>query len=287
MTQRRLLGFFALCLLSFVLWWRPLLTTLQLARTNDAYTHIVLIVPLSLAMIYAHRKHADAVAEFGIGGGLLLLGVGGILAAFAWWAPSTPSDVRLTLNMAALVFWWLGALYLCFGRAVFRAHLFPLCFLFWIVPLPDAPLNWIVEFLQDETTVATRWLFQLARVPVTQDGNMLSIPGLDIAVARECSSIRSSLILVVMTMVLAHLFLRSWWRKAILIVLAIPLSVLKNAFRIFVIVQLARHVDRGYLDGRLHHRGGVVFLMIAMGVTVVLLWLLGRNEWNKSAPGAE
>jgi len=205
-----------------------------------------------------------------------------VLLAFARWSYATPSDVRLAMYVAALVFGWLGAAYLCFGSSVFRVFLFPFCFLFWIVPLPSTPLNWIVEFLQDESVAVTRWFFQLARVPVTQDANMLSIPGLDVVVGPECSSIRSSLILVVLTMVLAHLFLRSWWRKALLVLLAIPLAVLKNALRIFVIVQLGMHVDRRYLDGWLHHHGGVIFLMIALGAVVVALWILGRSEWNRS-----
>jgi exosortase len=92
-------------------------------------------------------------------------------------------------------------------------------------------------------------MFRLVGVPVTQDGIMLSIPGLDIEVARECSSIRSSLMLFVTTMVLAQLFLRLWWRKALLIVAAIPLSVAKNGLRIFTIAELGTRVDSRFLDG--------------------------------------
>ncbi len=80
---------------------------------------------------------------------------------------------------------------------------------------------------------------------------VVSIPGLDIEVAQECSSIRSSLMLVVTTMVLAHLFLRSWWRKVLLIAVAIPLSVAKNGFRIFTIGELGTRVDPSFLSGRL------------------------------------
>ena len=107
---------------------------------------------------------------------------------------------------------------------------------------------------------------------------MLSIPGLDIEVARECSSIRSSLMLVITTMVLAHVLLRSWWRKSLLIAVAIPLSCAKNGLRIFVIAELGTQVDPGFLDGRLHHHGGIVFLSIALGAVAVLLCALRRTE---------
>ncbi|HXZ32575.1 MAG TPA: archaeosortase/exosortase family protein [Terriglobales bacterium] len=92
-------------------------------------------------------------------------------------------------------------------------------------------------------------MFRAVGVPVTPDGIMLSIPNLNIEVARECSSIRSNLMLVVTTMVLAHLFLRSWWRKALLVVAAIPLSVAKNGLRIFTIAELATRVDPGSSTG--------------------------------------
>ncbi len=106
---------------------------------------------------------------------------------------------------------------------------------------------------------------------------MLSIPALDIEVARACSSIRSSLVLVITTMVLGHLLLRSCWRKALLIALAIPLSFVKNGLRIFVVCELAMR-NPAYFEGWLHRQGGVVFLSIALVVVVGLLWTLRRAE---------
>ena len=107
---------------------------------------------------------------------------------------------------------------------------------------------------------------------------MVSIPGLDIEVAQECSSIRSSLMLVVTTLVLAHLFLRSWWRKALLIAIVIPLSVAKNGFRIFTIGELGTRVDPSFLTGRLHHHGGIIFFGLSVLATGGVLWALRRTE---------
>ena len=59
---------------------------------------------------------------------------------------------------------------------------------------------------------------------------------------------------------------------------AIPLSFVKNGFRIFVISELGTRVDPSFFDGRLHHQGGIVFLGIALGVVAALLWFLRRTE---------
>jgi exosortase len=263
---------------SLLVWWHSLASTLILALERDAYTHILLIAPLSVALICLERNTVQLPFEGSAGAGTFLLTIGLFMRVVAEWGAAIPSDVRLSLNMLALVVWWIGSVIFCYGTRAFRWFLFPLCFLLLIVPIPDAVLNWIIEWLQQQSATTARLMFRVARVPVTQDGIMLFIPGLDIEVARECSSIRSSLILVITTIVLVHLLLRSWWRKSLLVAAAIPLSFVKNGFRIFVISELGTRVDPSFFDGQLHRHGGIVFLTIALGAVVALLWVLRRTE---------
>jgi exosortase len=186
--------------------------------------------------------------------------------------------------MLSLVIWWLGAFIFCFGIPAFRSLLFPLCFLFWLVPIPELALNRIVALWQHGSALSASWLFSTFGVPVSQDGVMLSIPGLSLEVAQECSSLRSSLMLIVTSMVLAHLFLRSFWRKAAVVLAAIPLSIFKNGIRIFTISMLGTRVDPGFLHGDFHHHGGIVFFLLALFAVLLLLWLLNRSE-NQPSEG--
>jgi exosortase len=174
--------------------------------------------------------------------------------------------------MFALVTWWFGAIALCLGRRVFHVLLFPLLFLLWGVPWPEIVVSRVIIALQQASAFLTYLLFEFVGVPVAKDGVVLSIPGLSIEVAKECSSVRSSLILVITSMVLTHLLLRSPWRRWLVILLTIPLSVVKNAVRIFTLSILATHVDPSFLTGRLHRQGGIVFFSLS----VIALWLLIR-----------
>jgi exosortase len=167
---------------------------------------------------------------------------------------------------------------LCFGSPVARRFLFPLLFLFWFVPIPAPALSKIVALWQQGSAISASMLFSAVGVPVTQDGMMLSIPGLTLEVAQECSSLRSSLMLIVTSMVLAHLFLRSLWRKTFVVLAAIPLSIAKNGIRIFTIAMLGTRVDPGFLHGTFHHHGGIVFFLLALFAVLLLLWLLHRTE---------
>jgi exosortase len=264
---------------SLLVGWRPLVDTFTLALQNSAYTHILLILPISAALISLEWRSLRPMVAPNVRTGSALLAMAVLVAGFvSGWSASLPSDVQLSIRMFALVLAWIGAFVLCFGSRVSRSVLFPLCFLFGLVPFPQLALNEIVRLLQQGSAWAAYVLFAAVGVPVAQNGVLLTIPGLTVEVAQECSSIRSSSMLLVTTMVLAQLLLRSPWRKALVIAIAVPLSVAKNGLRIFTIAMLATRVDPGYLTGRLHHEGGIVFFMMALIGVFVLLWILRRGE---------
>jgi exosortase/archaeosortase family protein len=86
------------------------------------------------------------------------------------------------------------------------------------------------------------------------------------------------MMLVVTTMVLAQMLLRSAWRKASVIAIAIPLSVAKNGLRIFVLAMLPTPLDRSFITGRLHHHGGIIYFLIALAAIILLIWMARRGE---------
>jgi exosortase/archaeosortase family protein len=90
--------------------------------------------------------------------------------------------------------------------------------------------------------------------------------------------------LIVTTMVLAQMLLRSPLRKALAIAVAIPLSIAKNGLRIFTLGVLATYVDPSFLTGRLHRQGGIIFFAVALAAILFLLWILRRGEYQESDP---
>lgn len=275
----------ALFLISLVVAWVPLTSTLKLAAENAEYTHILLALPVSLALVYATWASVRRRITTGHTQGLTIFLISALIAIIPillvrWLA----FDVRLSLEMLALVTWWIGIFVLAFGPVASRAVLFPLCFLYWMVPMPEFLLDAVVRWLQNGSAFCSQALFAATGVPVLREDLLLTIPGLTIEVARECSSIRSSMMLLVTTMVLAQLFLRSPIRKALVVAIAVPLSVAKNGLRIFTISMLGTRVNPGFLHGRLHRQGGIVFFLISLATVVLFLWLLGRSE--KQLPNA-
>lgn len=279
-------AFATLAAISAAIWWGSLASSFSLALRDDQYTHILLILPISAALIYLDWKPLER-SGLNVRVGSVLLGIAVLMTVVVRWSlVPLSSNMQLSANMLALVVWWFAAFVFCFGTRASRRALFPLCFLLWMVPLPAFVLNPVVSLLQHGSAAAAHLLFLVVGVPVAQRGVLVHIPGLTLEVARECSSIRSSLILLVTTMVLAHLFLRSFWRKALVIALAIPLSVAKNGLRIFALGMLSTRVDPSFLTGRLHRQGGIIFLLIALAAVVFVLWILRRGEEPQSGAKA-
>ncbi len=272
-------GFALLWTVILLVGWRPLFETFTLSVRDDQYTYLLLILPVSAALIFLEWRPLQKIASLNVRAGSTLLAIAALIACvviglFA----SISSDLRLSILMLALVLSCLGAFVLCFGSRASRLVQFPLCFLVGLVPLPQVVVRVLVDLLQQGSAWSAEVLFSAWGVPVARDGVLLTIPGLTLQVAQECSSIRSSSMLLVTTMVLAHLLLRSTWRKALLIGLAVPLSVAKNGLRIFTIAMLGTRVDPGYLTGKLHHQGGIVFFGIALIAVFALLWIFRRGE---------
>ena len=156
--------------------------------------------------------------------------------------------------------------------------MFPLLFLFLMAPIPDVLLNRVIVWLQQGSAEVSYAVFQLVGVPVFRTGFVFALPGVTIEIARECSGIRSSLALLITSLLAGHLFLRSAWTKAVFTLAAIPLLIVKNGIRIVTLSLLSIYVDPSFLTGNLHHQGGILFFLLALVILLPLLWLLQQHE---------
>ena len=263
---------------SIAIWWTALSVVFTLAWSSDAYTHIFLILPLTAALICTRQRpsvRSSLRRESWIG---IVVLIAALLLRFELEIWNLSADEHLSCSMITLILFWAGSLIECFGIQALRELLFPFCFLALMIPFPAVALHRINSFLQDQSAWAASILFRASRIPVARDGVLLSIPGLDIEIASHCSSIRSSMFLFVITIFVGQLLLRSWWKKTLLIALSIPLSVAKNALRIFTIAELGTRVNPAFLDGWLHHKGGIIFFGLAICVTVLFTLALRLSE---------
>jgi exosortase len=278
-ARGRTVWFALLVGLTLAAFWAPLNALVRLAFQDEQYSHILLIPPVSAALLILERRRIFSHVEtrWGIGLGLLFAG-----AVFYWvglrHAASASQNDRLGITIFSMVVVWVGGFVLCYGTSALRTGLFSVLFLFLIVPIPDFVLDKVISWLLAGSAEVTYALFELVGVPVLRIGPIFSLPGITIEIAKECSGIRSSLVMLITSLLAGHLYLQSAWTKTLLSLVTLPLVIVKNGIRIVTLTLLAVYVDPSFLAGDLHRRGGVVFFLLALVILAPVLWLLQRSE---------
>ena len=288
MITRQMKGrntFFLLFLvLSIIPFYGPMKLLVKSSLDNELYSHIILIPLVSLYMIYTRRN--EIFQENGIsvfhGGVLIVAGVGLILFKGRFGAELDQNDFLSVMTFAA-VLCWIGGFVLFYGLESSRRALFPLLFLFFMVPVPGFLMDRVILLLQICSAEVSYWIFKLTGVPIFREGFTFHLPGLSVEVAKQCGGIRSSLVLFIVSVLAGHMFLSSWRRKVILSLWILPITIVKNAIRIVTLTLLGVYVDPRILDSTLHQRGGIPFFIVALSLLGVVLWFLRRFESREAS----
>jgi len=101
-------------------------------------------------------------------------------------------------------------------------------------------------------------------------------------VAEQCSGIRSSIALIITSVLAGYLFLKSGWSRLILVLSFFPITVFKNGMRIVTLSLLASYVDMRFITGSwLHKSGGIPFFAMGLALMAPVLWVLMKTEERK------
>jgi exosortase len=276
---RRILFYSVWFVATCALFLAPLSRFVHYALSNDNASHAVLIPAICIWIIFLERLRIFTALDSDLRSTMLFLAPGCVAgAAYFVYGPRLSELNQLSLCLMALILLWIAGFAFFFGRSALQHARFPLTFLLFTIPIPDFLLDKAIYFLQKGTTEIAAVLFDWSGVPVLRDGFVFHLARVNIEVARECSGIRSSLALIILAILVAHFYLRTFWRQTLLVLAGLFVMILKNAIRIVTLTLLASYVDPGFLYGNLHREGGVVFFLLALVILAPLLWWLERSE---------
>jgi exosortase C (VPDSG-CTERM-specific) len=277
----RLVAFLGFAVLLTAVFIKPLFSLAAGAMQSQLDSYIVLVPFISGYLIYARRK------QLPIQNGSSLWAIGPLIAAFA--ALATALSLRrsaaslsnhdyLALMALSFVCFLAAGGFFFLGRKWMAATAFPFAFLIFMVPMPDAMADTLETASKLASTEAASLFFDITGTPVLREGTIFQLPNIVIQVGQECSGIRSSWVLVMTSLLAANLFLKSTWRRAILVCFVIPLGIVRNGFRVFVIGMLCVHIGPAMIHSIIHRRGGPVFFALSLIPLFLLLWWLRRGE---------
>ncbi len=183
--------------------------------------------------------------------------------------------MRLSMLMAVagLMLWF-------FGVKQLLAWWLPFVLLGLAIPLPELVIAKLTAPLQLIASKIGASLIAWRNIPVLLNGNVIRIPGHDLFVAEACSGLRSLTALVNLGVLLGAMLLVKPWSRVTLLVLAVPMAILINGFRIFLTAFLVFFVSPEAGSGFMHTTEGWLMFVIAFAslgaVASVLLFIEGK-----------
>jgi len=267
---------------------KPLIEAVRYASKSELNSHIILIPFVVAYLVHLKRKDLPAASK----PAPLLAAVAAVLGFLALVIGRTMIDSTdplarydyLSWDLLSVVLFAIGSGFMFFGTAVMRLLAFPAAFLLFVVPIPSALAHLAEVFFQYTSAEAANLFLSISNTPFVRDGLVFQLPGINIRVAEECSGIRSSLVLLITSLMAGHLFLTTTWKKTVLALAVIPLGILRNGFRIATIGYLCAHVSPRMIDSPIHHRGGPIFFALSLIPFFVLLHYLRKSEIAKNEP---
>jgi len=261
----------------------PLYQLAEFAIGSELYSHI-LIVPLAAAYFFftgnsvVFRSSGPSWSWSIV---FILMGV--LLALIGLNLGLSNSPARhvdyLSAMTASLLCFGYGASTFYLNRESLRRVLFPLGFLLFMIPLPAYLQSLLETFLQHGSALTAFGFFKIYGTPIlVTDVLVFDLPGFRLHVAPECSGIHSSLVLFIVSVAASRLFLHTAWKRAALVLAVIPLALLRNGLRIFVVGQLCVDVGPQMIDSYIHRHGGPVFFVLSLIPLLLALIALYRTE---------
>ncbi len=265
----------------------PLREFATYARHSEVHSYVLLIPFVTAYLIYIRWKQLSRELSSSWGYALLSAAAGtGALLASQHFTELGQNDYMTLIAFSFVCFVIAGAFLFLGGKWAYSA-MFPLFFLAFMIPLPEAAVDFLENASKEASAEVANWLFLISGTPALRTETVFQLPGITIEVAKECSGIRSSLVLVITSLLAANMFLHTTWRRALLVCAVIPLGLLRNGLRILVISLLCVHIGPQMIHSVIHRRGGPVFFVASLVPLFVMLWWLRRRELaaqQQSAP---
>jgi len=228
-----------------------------------------------------------------------LIGLGFVVASLIFTLAFKRGDINAMQSIGFVALIWSLCFYLggwIFGRAV----MFPLFLSLFSVQwgLGSSVVSLKMRIL---STKFACWFINFSGKPfdiqVARQGtnvSMVDMPDLAFDVAAACSGLQSLMMTSVLALLMCYLMLKTWWKRAVMVILIVPVAILNNSLRIvliaycgklFVWIEHTFHLSEGWgkkiAFGAFHEYPGV----IVYGLGFLMVWLVAH--YLERMPGIE
>ncbi|MCE9535793.1 MAG: VPLPA-CTERM-specific exosortase XrtD, partial [Nitrospirae bacterium] len=228
-------------------------------------------IPLiSLYLIWLRWSQLQIVERRGAWWGFPMTAVGLVVYVVGEFA-AMHAVVQLSLWVVIM-----GLLTCVVGLSGVRLLAFPLLYLLAAIPMPEFLQGELSNRIQLWSSALGIGCLQFIGVMAYREGNVIDLGPIQLQVVEACSGLRYLFPLTALTLLVAYLYRESLWKRVLLVLSSIPVSILLNGFRIGTIGLLVETYGKSAADGFSHFFEGWIFFVASLGLLCAEMWLLAR-----------
>ena len=239
---------------------------------SDDYSHGIFVPFITVFLIWYRRRRlvtpnssSSWMGPAIVLAGLILHAAGNLATLYVI------SHLSLWLLIVGLVLSFLG-------RNALREMAFPLGYLLTAIPLPVFLYNALSSQLQLWSSALGVGVLQFIGVTAFREGNVIDLGPVQLQVAEACSGIRYLFPLTSLALLCAYFFRDRTWKRVVLVLSAMPISVLVNGVRIGIVGVLVEWYGPQAAEGFLHLFEGWVLFMATFALLVVEMFVLSQVQ---------
>jgi exosortase D (VPLPA-CTERM-specific) len=233
------------------------------------YSHCPLIPPIAAFLIYQQKDRLERMTFSGSWWGLAFLSLGGALLVLG------QLGTVYTIVQYAYLLSLYGLVLAFLGWPAFRLIVPPLLILLFMIPLPAIFLNNLSTKLQLLSSQLGVYVIRLFDISVFLQGNVVDLGGYKLQVADACSGLRYLFPLMTFGFLMAYFYRGALWKRIVLFLSSIPITVLMNSIRVGVIGVTVDRWGIEMAEGFLHEFQGWAVFMVSAAVMLGEMVLLG------------
>ncbi|MCA1795280.1 MAG: VPLPA-CTERM-specific exosortase XrtD, partial [Desulfobacteraceae bacterium] len=237
---------------------------------RDDYSYGVLIPFIVLYLLWEKKNHFFSVPSAPTWKGFILLVPG--LGLF-WLGELAGEFFMLYFSF------WLIIVSLCWINLGFQKLtiiLFPLLFSLTMFPLPSFIHSKVTLQLKLISTKIGVWMMHVYGISAFREGNVIDLGSTQLQVVDACSGLRYLIPMIVLSILVAYFYHGRFWKKVLLVLSSIPLTIFSNSLRIALTGILSERFGMRSIEGFFHDFEGWLIFMITLAMLLLEIWILNR-----------
>jgi exosortase D (VPLPA-CTERM-specific) len=237
-------------------------------ETQEEYSHGFLIPFVSFYFIWQKKQLLQRIPLQPTWLGFSLVFVGLILYFIG------KTSILFILLDYSFILVLIGFIWSVIGTQAIKVIIVPLLMLIFAIPLPyyiDALLSSKLQLLSSRLGVE---FIIWCKIPVFLEGNVIDLGNYKLQVVEACSGLRYLFPLMSIGFICAYMLNTVFWKRALVFLSSIPITILMNSFRIGVVGFLVDNWGIETAEGFLHDFEGWVVFMSSIGLLMIEMLLI-------------